>query len=247
MVKSVMLVLIFVSVSLMAYSQPKPIIYLNFNDGDVPSKIGDAKVSVSGDTEIVAGGIQGKCIKMNGVDNKIKFQKNFNPKQGTISLWVKATSYTNESKGDEKTVIFDHKTTGENKEVANRILLAQKGGKVYGNFVNEPISTKVVMETGTWYNVAFVWKEGTGLIYVNGAKSGVAAAEGPTAVQKVEFGKYWTGFFDEIKFFDTALTEDEMKDLYENNKGKDDGSAKTSDKKDKKEKKQKKEKKESEE
>jgi len=205
------------------FSLPKPVLALDFNGEEIPAKINGVKVSVGGEAGLTEG-LQGKGLKLNGGDDRLKVYQKINLPEGAIVFWIRAKSFNNEKSGNEKTVMVGHYIKTSDSKTINRIYMEQKAGTIGGYYSTVEgdagkIKTRFTIELDTWYQFAFVWKDGNASIYANGKLIGKGSSEPLTeASRTIEFGKYWNGVMDEIKIFDKSLKESEINELYKTEK-----------------------------
>lgn len=139
---------------------------------------------------------------------------------GTISLWFNATGVTTEQR------ILTFSSGGASKFC---LLIGRTSGKASG-FCREAGSTLVQVDssvsltTNTWTHLAFTGAQGSAILYVNGVNVGTNATldsgqtfgtMGANQVQLGNFGSLpFVGMIDDVRFYNRALTPDEILQLY---------------------------------
>tara|TARA_B110000503_G_scaffold138950_1_gene226171 strand:+ start:94 stop:1479 length:1386 start_codon:yes stop_codon:yes gene_type:complete len=113
-------------------------------------------------------------------------------------------------------------------------LLVSSTGQIVFDIYNTRIDTTVDAKIGTWHHFAGVFKGGTSVwdnastdLYINGQLEGSAAPDSGTqhsfnlTGNGIQFGsstnfqRYFNGFISQFKLYDTALTAEEVKTLYD--------------------------------
>ena len=218
------LAMLFLVVSIQAIAAPSPIVYFKFDElGDVikdsSGKGNDG--AKKGDIKLNDNGKIGKCFEFNGTDSYVDIlrvvQDNF-----TLMAWIKTDqSGANGSQGYQGTGLFWSDVAG----VANDFILAILGAKL-SFFCGNPdasVNSDKEIVTGQWIHVAGVRNETDQKIsiYIDGKQEKIIdhANKNPLNAQaRLHIGgntldsRYYKGYMDEVKIFDSALTEQEIKD-----------------------------------
>lgn len=133
----------------------------------------------------------------------------------TVVCWMYANSFiTTEpeltSNGQDGNG-FDFKlSTGTSDDTNLRTLKAEVFGG--GNFISSG-----ELGLGEWYHVAFTYSRDEGFVtYVDGLQFGTAGG-GSTispSTRAIEIGTNWDGFIDELRIFSSALSENEIRTIF---------------------------------
>ncbi|GIW66911.1 MAG: hypothetical protein KatS3mg095_0809 [Candidatus Parcubacteria bacterium] len=163
----------------------------------------------------------GKALSFDGVDDYVNVPDNsmlILTGNLTILLWMNKTSEANDwqrliGKGNS-----NHRNYGlwEENVSGQRILFQQYGGGCGNLFSNSKLAT------GTWYLVGAIRSENNGFIYINGNKDSSGSCWGtpytsndPLTFAYAGFHTFYPGFIDEIRIYNRALSDAEIKALYE--------------------------------
>jgi hypothetical protein len=107
------------------------------------------------------------------------------------------------------------------------IVEAQRGGQyVYSEYGNDyNVYSQVVVADGAWHHGATVYNAGTVTLYVDGIQRAGAAVVSDRAAAEGYIGRnltsasphyYWRGKIDDARFYNRALSPDEVQQLYRN-------------------------------
>jgi hypothetical protein len=96
--------------------------------------------------------------------------------------------------------------------------------RVYDGDGNRRINTAYVPQTNTWTHIALRSQNGVLTAYVNGSTIASASAgstwfdavSGYLALGRDPFNSYWTGYMDEFRIYDTALSDTDIQTLWGN-------------------------------
>jgi hypothetical protein len=195
--------------------------------GNVKSYLGTVTtwkdLSGAGNNGVLSGpaynALNGGSLVFNGIDNHVDCGKFFNYQTFTISLWVNCGS-TQTTYAD----IFDNNHTGlqnfvfqQNANDLNNYAFGVNDGS--GNISS---TATIVLNTGTWYHIAFTFSPSSRVIaYVNGAfHSQGNLANGRTiayvnqslALGRWQYGgsRYWNGKISGFMAYNTVLTASEI-------------------------------------
>jgi len=141
---------------------------------------------------------------------------------GTISVWVKATSFPNAY----------NDTAGQNDSTFFFVLMVKSTGKLacyltpsVGGNINYDGTGSHTLSTATWYYLTMVYSSTVGLIgYVNAASDGTAAANGFLQLGNTPiftggdaaFGRNWNGVIDEMRLSSVVRSADWITTEYNN-------------------------------
>jgi len=181
--------------------------------------------TVSGAT--LVSGINGLGYEFNGTSNFIRNQRNFNPKNMTVSLWVWVNTAQNWSNRFD---ILSGTSTGGN----GRILLYRLNSTTMrfyitfdGTLYTRDVPSSVSNLTGKWCHLALLSSDSTQEGFMQIYTNGVAGT--PTSVnhaytfnnQDIYFmsdrgvGNFTNGKLDDVRIYNRTLSSDEIKILYE--------------------------------
>jgi hypothetical protein len=126
-------------------------------------------------------------------------------KADSVSAWVSLFSF-----GDQATS-------------EKRSLMISSGGKLSVSHYNDNVSGSTTLSTGVWYHgVCTVASNGSVIVYLNGSSDGTGSVtltsySGTTAYigsNPIGNGEFFNGMMSGVKIFNTALTQDQVRELY---------------------------------
>jgi hypothetical protein len=201
--------------------------YWSFSEGS-GSTAGDASGNSNNGTLTngptwVTGKVGSGALSFDGVDDSVSLgaPSVLTPSAAlTISAWVKSTNPT----GAANEVIVDKQNAS-----LNRYLLRITGttGKMrfaVGASSEIQVNANTTLAANTWYHVAGVWNGADITVYVNGVSDATPVAVTGTITDggegivigrpTVTNANYFNGSIDEVRIYNRALTQAEIKRLY---------------------------------
>lgn len=219
----VIVVLLFCMISASAIAAPKPLAYYPFDElGNV---VKDASGNGNdgtpkGDIKLNDNGKLGKCFEFNGVNSYVDIQRTVQD-DFTLMAWIKTDKPGIQvgNQGYQGSGLIWSDVGG----VANDFILALLGTKL-SFFCGNPdlsVNSDKDIVTGDWVHVAGVrsQKNQKISIFINGKheKTIDHTNKGSLNAQpRIHIGgntldsRYYAGFMDEVKIFDSALSEQEI-------------------------------------
>lgn len=171
---------------------------------------------IHGKPEIVDG-ISGKALRFKTNDDYVDFGAPLIPEQDfTISAWINCDDVEKQFFLGQ----YKYESTG-------RLDLAVRNGCARIQ-IDKIIDSPLLLQAGKWYNIVFTRKTGTVKIYIDGNMviekqlgEKVIQSE-PLIIGKLFVPKrddfHFTGVIDELKMWDSGLSETEIKNEFENKK-----------------------------
>jgi hypothetical protein len=177
------------------------------------------------------GCISGKCLKFDGSDDYVSVVDNSNLRlisQGTISLWIKPESLTQDSYAG-----FVSKANGGNySEVAYSFSWRQIGnvirGAICGNSSQDQIDMPLLSDLN-WHYLVFFWNGSYLNLYIDGLLAATPVAQtmnAPEGIGKnLKIGGYtyeaaaagnqeFSGLIDEVRIYNLAISASQIKEQY---------------------------------
>jgi len=202
---------------------PMPLVYYPFNEleGTVPDASGNGLDGApNGGLELVAGGYDGRCYSFNGSNSYVELNR---PVQDsfTLAAWIKTeTTGLAGTQAYQGSGLFWSDVAG----TANDFVVAVLGTKL-SFFTGNPdasVNSNGDIVTSDWVHIAAVRDTAAGAIsvYINGAldNSVAHANTGPLDAQPLLAigantldSRYYTGLMDDVKIYDVALAEAEVR------------------------------------
>jgi hypothetical protein len=223
---SVTVMLLLCIFAVRALAPPQPVVYYTFDElGDV---IEDASGNGNngtpkGDVKLNNDGKMGKCFEFNGQNSYIDLERVVQD-DFTLMAWIKADTPGIQAgaQGYQGSGLIWSDVAG----VANDFILAVLGTKLSFFCGNPDLSANSDADvvTGQWVHVAGT-RSATDqkvAIYIDGKHERTIdhANAGPLDAQpRIAIGgntldtRYYAGLIDEVKFFDVALTEQEIREV----------------------------------
>lgn len=170
----------------------------------------------------VNNGVIGGAYFFDGSNSYIEFDRpdvfnDISENDFTVCMWIKSSCIS-----DDWRVIFEAK-----EDTMNFAKIFQFGNQTHFGVCDEGTKRCVRTEelaSNTWYHIACVWKAKDDYlaIYVNGVKStevgnrnyAHGAHEKVTLGQGTASSRFWYGYIDELRIYDHALSDEQIYQLY---------------------------------
>jgi hypothetical protein len=207
-----------VTVTVLDTQQEEPIGYWNFDEtnGEIASDS-----SSSGNNGSLKNGLAWVSGKTNGAiefsvpNDAVEIQTaNFNPKSGTIAMWVNVTGQTL-----SRHYLFGHASQA----LTNRIQLYLKYGQLCLGLGDSHETRMNIQqfENQIWYHIALTWSPTTYNIYINGSPKASGTYTGLTEItghadignNGINRDKALNGKIDDVRIYNRALNVNEISQL----------------------------------
>jgi hypothetical protein len=172
---------------------------------------------------------RGSCVRFDGFNGHIAVplssSLNLTGNQMAISFWMKPLGVNRDGAGQQWQHVIDNYSS-----YYIDLLGEDEGNRNMSFRVKNTAGTLAVADgatqttAGEWYHVVGVLRPAEAVIYLNGVRDGQVAFTGNLAASGNEsllFGKYqasftfnFFGIMDEVKIYDRALTDAEIRDAY---------------------------------
>ncbi|MEM0475185.1 MAG: DUF2341 domain-containing protein [Candidatus Norongarragalinales archaeon] len=188
----------------------------SFNDCTAKDTCGLAEGNIIGATCVDGGIKDSKAMQFNGVNNYIDLRKpaSFPDKKRprTLCGWGKPVS-TSEGWGWIASYGSNYR--------GGAMFIGRRGKMLYGGGISDDITLPESWTANEWKFVCLTYDGTTARLYDNGKLAGIqdkdwnVKMEAAYIGRQVGYEEYWAGLIDEVTVYDRALSDAEIKQLYD--------------------------------
>jgi hypothetical protein len=193
-------------------------------EDDAADELGGAHGALAGGAGF-ADGMVGRAFALDGNDDHVEVgRSDLHLQQITLECWAMRTSDANAAGQPWGFLLskYDHAANNE----WNFVFAPAAGAGIHMNIRGDmQLNGVTPLVTGVWYHLAATYDGETMRVYVNGAldgempyDGGIPAGSAPVRIganSDAQPGEHFAGLIDEAAIYDRALTDDEVRQIYE--------------------------------
>ncbi len=184
-------------------------------DGDATDSSGNGVHGTENGAPMYEAGVEGQCIRLNGIDDFVDFGVPENWPSGAAPRTLCAWAQTYSVEPGYRVIVSYGSPAG-----SQATGLVMNGTALYASGYGSDVSAGSFWDTEEWHQVGLTYDGTTLRLYADGIEAAVGDRAWDTAITVARIGRqvndareFWDGRIDEVRLYDQALSAAEMAGL----------------------------------